>query len=139
MPEPMTHISASAVRDPVLPARARGFTSGALSIQKERVALETGNDSDAGCGGGEKMAWNGSCKVTCENAAKLCRPTRQMASNWWWNSVMMVIEATRGHCNKYMRPNANDSAGKVYSWPKKFNVKTKQNAGRLAQLVRASC
>ena len=56
MPEPMMHTSALAVRGPVLPARARGFTPGAPFIQKERVALDTGNDSDADLGGGEKMA-----------------------------------------------------------------------------------
>ena len=90
MPEPMTHISASVVRGPVLPARARGFTSGAPSIQKERVALETGNESDADSGGGEeileKIAWNwsrnGSCRVIGENAAKLCTLARPIASNW---------------------------------------------------------
>jgi hypothetical protein len=56
MPEPMTHISASEVRGPVLPARARGFTPGAPSVQKERDGFETGNDSEADSGGGEKMA-----------------------------------------------------------------------------------
>lgn len=56
MPEPMMHISASVVRGPVLPARARGFTPGAPFIQNERVALDTGNDSDGDSEGGEKMA-----------------------------------------------------------------------------------
>ena len=86
MPEPMMHISASEVRGPVLPARARGFTPGAEFNQNERVALDTGNDSDADCGGGKKMAWSwscmGSCEIICEKAAKLCVQTKPMASNW---------------------------------------------------------
>jgi hypothetical protein len=85
MPEPMMHISASEVRVPVLPARARGFTPGAAFNQKERVAFDTGNDSDTDSRGGKKMTWSwssmGSCGVICEKAAKLCMQTRPMTSN----------------------------------------------------------
>jgi hypothetical protein len=151
MPEPMMHISASAVRGPVLPARARGFTPGAPSIQKERVALDTGNDSEADSGGGEKIAWNwscnGPCKVICEKPAELCMPTRPTASNWrMWKSVMMIIEATRGHCNEDTRRKNSATAaqyslraGSTCPWPRNILGQGQKFIGRLAQLVRASC
>jgi hypothetical protein len=110
MPEPIMQISASAVRGPELPTRASGFTSGAPCVQKERVELGTGNDSDADSRSGEKVAWNwscnGSCKATGDKAAaaKLCTPTRLIASKWWMRKRAIIIEVACGHGSEDMRP-----------------------------------
>ena len=86
IPDPIMQTSAPAVRGPVLPARARGFTPGAAAVQNERVALGTGSDADSE--GGEEMAWKWACnrsyKDIGEKVAETCtiRNARPRASNW---------------------------------------------------------
>lgn len=81
IPEPTMQTSASAVRGPVLPSRARGFTPGAESVQNECVGLGTGSDADSK--GGEKIAWNGACNECKGISAETCMTTRTRANNGW--------------------------------------------------------
>jgi hypothetical protein len=63
IPDPIIHISASEIKAPSLPSFAKGFASGAESIQKDFVGFGTGR-------------WAGGCEIS--SSSTLCA-----ASKWF--------------------------------------------------------
>ena len=99
MPDPIMHTSASCVRIPLLPSAAKGFTSGAESIQKDFVGLDAGRLA-GGCDDGNLNTF---CSTSdwfkCMDNAGIgvddCRPTR-ISSHRAPASMNIVAVVRRG-------------------------------------------